>query len=114
MQTIRVRDFSKFPGGRFKRYGSYSGEEFREEVLERALENGADQLEIDLSEIFTYQPSFLDEAFAGLVKLGLITAEDFKKKFVFKADRANAPNIGLIMRYVNEAAAEASRRNLAH
>lgn len=114
MQTIRVRDFSKFPGGRFKRYGTHSGEEFREQVLQRALSDGADKLEIDLSDIFTYQPSFLDEAFAGLVKRGLISAEDFKKRFVFKADPANAPNIKLIMRYVNEAAALKAGRSIAH
>lgn len=114
MQTIRVRDFSKFPGGRFKRYGTHSGEEFRERVLLKALSDDGDTLEIDLSDIFTYQPSFLDEAFAGLIKLGIISAEDFKKKFVFKADRANLPNIDLIMRYVNEAAAEKAGRTVAH
>jgi hypothetical protein len=113
MQTIRVKDFSSFPGGRFKRYGDDSGEQFRDEVLVKALACG-ETIEIDLSEIFAYQPSFLDEAFAGLIKLGIITAEDFKEKFVFKADRANIPNIALIKRYVNEAAMQQARTPVTH
>lgn len=108
MLTIRVRDFSKFPGGRYKRFGTHSGEEFRDSVLLKALQSSDEMLEIDLSEIFTYQPSFLDEAFAGLIKLGVISADDFKRKFVFKADRANEPYIDMILRYVNEAAARRS------
>lgn len=114
MHTIRVRDFSKFPGGRFKRFGTHSGEEFRESVLLKALQSSDEKLEIDLSEIFTYQPSFLDEAFAGLIKLGIISADEFKRKFTFKADRANKPYIDMIMRYVNEAAARRSGVSSAH
>ena len=114
MKTIRVQDFSKFPGGRFKRYGEGSGEEFRESVLVSALKASDEQLEVDLSDIFTYQPSFLDEAFAGLINMGVISADDFKRKFVFKADQANRPYIGMIMRYVNEAAAKKPDLSSAH
>lgn len=106
MQRIRVRDFSKFPGGRFKRFGKHSGEEFREALLEalRASVAADEKLEVDLSDIYTYQPSFLDEAFAGLIKTGAISADNFKRKFVIIADRANQPYIEMIMRYVDEAA----------
>ncbi|ARU03005.1 STAS-like domain-containing protein [Yoonia vestfoldensis] len=114
MQTIRVRDFSRFPGGRFKRFGTHSGEEFRDSVLRPALGGGADQLEVDLTDIFTFQPSFLDEAFAGLIKLGVISASDFKRKFVFKYNMANKPYVEMIMRYVNEAAASKSDASKAN
>jgi hypothetical protein len=116
MLTIRVKDFSEFPGGRYKRFGTDSGEEFRETVLIDALDatDSDGKLEVDLSDIFTYQPSFLDEAFAGLIKLGIISADEFKKKFVFKADSANEPYIDMIMRYVNEAASRKTGRSSAH
>ena len=108
MMTIRVRDFAKYPGGRYRRFGAGSGEEFRENVLQEALASGEPFVEVDLSGVFTYQPSFLDEAFAGLISSGRLSADEFRRKFRFKADRANEPYISMIKRYVEEAAARRS------
>ena len=32
-----TKDFTDTPGGRYKRHGDYSGEQFREDILEPAL-----------------------------------------------------------------------------
>ena len=70
MKTINIsRDFSKFPGGRYKSIGKGSGEEFRERFLIPALERG-EPLVIDMDGTEGYPPSFLEEAFGGLVRLG--------------------------------------------
>ena len=37
MTELRIAEFSKFPGGRFKKYGPHSGEEFRRERLMPAI-----------------------------------------------------------------------------
>jgi len=65
-----ARDFSRTPGGRYRREGRFSGEEFREDVLEpavRRLEKG-ETLEVNLDSPRGLSSSFLDEAFGGLVE----------------------------------------------
>ncbi|WP_145132501.1 MULTISPECIES: STAS-like domain-containing protein [unclassified Pseudomonas] len=70
MRTISIaNDFTKFPAGRFKDDGPFSGELFRERFLAPAL-NSDEQLVIDLDGARGYGSSFLEEAFGGLVRLG--------------------------------------------
>lgn len=70
MKTISLaRDFTKFPAGRYKDDGPYSGELFREIYLAPALESG-EAIVIDLDGARGYGSSFLEEAFGGLVRLG--------------------------------------------
>lgn len=70
MKTISLaRDFTKFPAGRFKDDGPFSGELFRETYLAPALESD-EQILIDLDGARGYGSSFLEEAFGGLVRLG--------------------------------------------
>lgn len=70
MRTINIsRDFSKFPGGRYKYIGKGSGEEFRERFLVPALQLG-EPIVIDMDGAEGYPPSFLEEAFGGLIRLG--------------------------------------------
>ncbi|WP_223630184.1 STAS-like domain-containing protein [Pseudomonas atacamensis] len=70
MKTISLaRDFTKFPAGRYKDDGPYSGELFREKYLAPALESG-EEIAIDLDGARGYGSSFLEEAFGGLVRLG--------------------------------------------
>lgn len=71
MRTIRVSDFSKFPGPRYKKLGKYSGEEFRETVLMPEIDQGTDDLMVDLDGVLGYGSSFLEEAFGGLVRSGV-------------------------------------------
>lgn len=71
MPTIDIgRDFSRFPGGRFRTDGPWSGQEFREEVLRPAfLEQGV--VTVVLDGVRGLPPSFLEESFGGLVRDGL-------------------------------------------
>lgn len=65
-------DFSSTPGGRFIKEGSFSGEQFREELLlpqyERAEKNN-ENLRINFDGCFGFATSFLEEAFGGLVRI---------------------------------------------
>ena len=65
------RDFTKSPGGRFKKEGDFSGEEFREKILlpkvQEALNNNL-SLTVELDGGFVYGSSFLEESFGGLAR----------------------------------------------
>lgn len=65
------RDFTKSPGGRFKKEGDFSGEEFREKILlpkvQEALNNNL-SLTVELDGGFGYGSSFLEESFGGLAR----------------------------------------------
>src|SRR5690606_13973127 len=70
---IRVCDFSKTPGSRYRDEGrkAHSGEEFREEILEPkfkiAIANDQKIL-IDLDGTIGYGTSWLEEVFGGLAR----------------------------------------------
>jgi len=82
--TINIgRDFSQDPAGRFREDGDSSGEAFREDLLKAAiLELGpGEKLEIIIDDnVEGYGSSFLSEGFAGMVKYGYITSDDFLSK----------------------------------
>lgn len=71
MQINIAKDFSDMPGGRLISEGDYSGELFRKELLlpkyKESLEKG-EHLIINFDGAYGYPPSFLDEAFGGLVR----------------------------------------------
>ncbi|WP_166419853.1 STAS-like domain-containing protein [Pseudoalteromonas sp. Z1A8] len=71
METIKVSDFSHYPGPRYVKLGKYSGEEFRDEKLIPAIKVYGDSIQIDLDGVAGYGSSFLDEAFAGLIRCGV-------------------------------------------
>lgn len=71
MRTVKVAEFTKFPGPRYSKLGSYSGEEFRDKYLIPAMAHGAEDLVVDLDGVFGFGSSFLEEAFGGLVRKGL-------------------------------------------
>ena len=66
-----AEDYTDSPGGRYKKEGKYSGEDFRETILIKkylqAKKNG-DKLRVDLDGGYGYATSFLEEAFGGLVR----------------------------------------------
>lgn len=70
MKIVKVTDFSEFPGPRYKRLGSYSGEEFRDDFLIPAI-NNYDDVVVDLDGAYGYGSSFLEEAFGGLLRQGV-------------------------------------------
>jgi STAS-like domain of unknown function (DUF4325) len=67
-----AEDFSRTPGPRFRSEGKFSGEQFRDEVLQKhfdqATSSGA-KLHVDLDGGYGYAPSFLEEAFGGLARI---------------------------------------------
>ena len=70
-KIIISSDFSKTPTARYRSDGKYSGEEFREDVLEKKyLEavKSEQKLFIDLDGGYGYATSFLEEAFGGLAR----------------------------------------------
>ena len=68
------KDFTRFPGGRYKKHGARSGEEFREDILLPALRAGA-RVRVILDGTVGYPASFLEEAFGGLVRRGFSSEE---------------------------------------
>jgi hypothetical protein len=60
-------EFTKTPGGRYVKLGPYSGELFREQVLQPALAQN-EEVELNLDGVFSFPPSFLDEAFGIIVE----------------------------------------------
>lgn len=69
---IRIAtDFTETPGARYRVEGDFSGEEFRESILEPKFleaENKGELLTIDLDGGYGYPTSFLEEAFGGLAR----------------------------------------------
>jgi hypothetical protein len=80
--TIKVSaDFSDEPYGRYPKHGDYNGERFREEFLLPALRQH-ERVLVDLGDTYGYGPSFLEEAFGGLVRLGYFSSEELREKLL--------------------------------
>jgi hypothetical protein len=64
------KDYSSTPGARYKKDGPFSGEDFREKMLEPLFIDEKDQskIEIVLDGSEGYPTSFLEEAFGGLAR----------------------------------------------
>ncbi len=77
MRSLSVaRDFSEYPGGRFRRISENSGEQFREEFLLPAIHTGQKVI-VNLDGVVGYGSSFLEEAFGGLVRaMGWVTRSE--------------------------------------
>ncbi len=63
------KDFSRYPAGRYKTDGPFSGELFRENFLIPVLDDNG-HITIELDSTAGYGSSFLEEAFGGLIRLG--------------------------------------------
>ena len=71
--VIKVRDFTEFPGPRYRKDGPFSGEEFREARLSPALKDALQQgssVCVELDGVAGYGSSFTEEAFGGLLRNG--------------------------------------------
>ncbi len=80
-----AKDFSPVLGGRYKRLGPYSGEEFYEKHLEPMYIKAKDDNEmlyIYLDGVKSYPSSFLDQSFGELWRNHL--SSDVKARIVFK------------------------------
>lgn len=65
-------DFTDTPGARHRNEGAFSGEEFRETILEpkfQEAKNKHEKITIELDGGFGYPTSFLEESFGGLARI---------------------------------------------
>lgn len=62
-----ARDFTRFPAGRYRADGPYSGERFREDLLVPAL-TAHGHVKVILDGTMGFGSSFLEEVFGGLVR----------------------------------------------
>ena len=67
LKKLKLSDISKYPFGRFKSNGDFSGELLREEYLIPYL-GMYEHIDIDLNGVMGLGSSFLEEAFGGLAK----------------------------------------------
>ena len=72
MKIDIAQDFSPKPFGRDHNDGRFSGERFRDEVLLKAFQESDEVIEVLLDGVTRgFGSSFLDEAFAGLLRNGI-------------------------------------------
>ncbi|MBK5942742.1 STAS-like domain-containing protein [Halorhodospira halophila] len=85
------KDFSRFPAGRFRRHGPYTGEAFREDILAPAIREH-DKVTVDLDGTAGFGSSFLEEAFGGLTRMPEFSSVDLRDRVAItggtRADRA--------------------------
>lgn len=74
-----ANDFSRFPAGRYRTDGPYSGQHFRDDLLQPALKK-YDRVIVDLDGTMGFGSSFLEEAFGGLRREYLYSVEDLERK----------------------------------
>lgn len=105
MKVINIaREFSEFPVGRFYTDGPDSGERFRDQFLEPALNSGG-AVQVQISGTEGYGSSFLDEAFGGIVRKLHWSKADVAAKLQFVADEDPVDQSYLteIARYIADA-----------
>jgi hypothetical protein len=62
-----AKEFADCPGGRYRRYGQFSGEAFREDFLKPAIDSN-DEVIVEMDGVIGFPASFLDEAFGILAE----------------------------------------------
>lgn len=94
-----AKEFSPFPFGRYAKHGPFNGEKFRTDFLLPAL-SGATRVEVVLDGARGLSPSFLEEAFGGLVRSGL-SAPDVLSRLIIVSDRDPSRRVE-VERYIRE------------
>ncbi|CAM3571324.1 STAS-like domain-containing protein [Halomonas sp. FME1] len=93
-------DYTDLPYGRDERDGDLNGKHFRETVLLPALKENKKVI-IEMSNALGYGSSFLDEAFAGLIKHGGFTKDELFERLEFKYNKESVKRN--IYKYMQEA-----------
>lgn len=108
-KTVRIdlaRDFSRFPFGRSIKHSPHNGERFRDEWLLPPLRAG-DHVEVVLDGARGLGPSFLEEAFGGLLRAGIsLGVLSSHLKIISERDPSRKVEID---RYIQEEAARGQR-----
>ena len=102
------RDFTHYPGGRYRRHGDFSGESFRDDLLVPALEAN-DHVTVVLDGVEGYASSFLEEAFGGLIRERGYSVDQVRRQLSVEA---NDPRFE-IFRRLAEQYIQAARANPA-
>lgn len=105
-----ARDFSRYPGGRYRADGKYSGEEFRDDVLVPLLLDAKRQnksITVELDGAAGYPSSFLEEAFGGLVRNRLFDKSELDNIMKINAGPLFESYKSLVEKYLKEARPEA-------
>jgi len=100
LQINVARDYSPYPLGRQRDIWPYSGERFREDYLQPPLREG-EIVWVDLTGTRGLAPSFLEEAFGGLIGAG-VPYEVVKNHL--KIITEDASRFAEIWHYINDAA----------
>lgn len=102
-QSVSIASsFSKFPAGRYKSDGPYSGEQFRDDVLMPLLRTNTPVV-VTLDGTLGYGSSFLEEAFGGLVRVHALTPARLRELLTLQtSDRSLEVEI---WKYIEEAGA---------
>lgn len=103
--VILVSDFSTYPSGRNDRDGPDNGERFRKTVLlpaiKAALKSGS-RVVVSLANVMSFGSSFLEEAFAGLVRHESVGKADLKRVLHLEPGAAvNERYKDAILRYID-------------
>jgi hypothetical protein len=99
-----AEQFSPFPMGRYSTQGAYNGRKFRRTFLVPAL-NRARRVVVDVSKARGLGPSFLDEAFGGLVRKSGFSPEEIRSRLVVQSS-VDPSLITEIERYIEKASRE--------
>jgi hypothetical protein len=70
-----AKDFARYPFGRYRTDGPYSGQRFREDFLAPALRRDTAEITVVLDGAIGMGSSFLEEAFGGLIRDGFDRSE---------------------------------------
>jgi hypothetical protein len=81
-----VNDFFPRPKWRYRKEGAGSGEEFREDFLVKELNVKDQKTIVDMTGYNRYGPSFISEAFGGLVREHQFTIKFLKIHLEIKHD----------------------------
>lgn len=102
-----AKEFSRFPAGRYRADGPFSGEQFRDDNLAPALsQNG--KVIVDLDGALGYGSSFLEEAFGGLVRVKGLRAEELQTKLELRSSETSLPKE--IWGYIRSASTNGKRK----
>ncbi|MEZ8286049.1 DUF4325 domain-containing protein [Vibrio splendidus] len=69
--NLNIKDFTKFPGARYRSLGPASGEEYRDDILLPAIAEHNSEIVVNLDGAFGYGSSFLEEIFGGCIRKGI-------------------------------------------
>lgn len=99
-----VDDFNRRPSGRYPKDGLANGQDFRNIFLIPAL-NEHKFVTVNLTGYNRYGPSFLDEAFGGLVRDGGFSFEELNKRLIITHEHLRTA-VNLAWNRIKDASAE--------